>query len=67
MPLGIVSGLFLGKQAGIMALCWLATRLRLATLAVLPMVTSPDDWPAYFAAENAKWRDMIRARNIRVQ
>ena len=43
------------------------TRLRLATLAVLPMVTSPDDWPAYFAAENAKWRDMIRARNIRVQ
>ena len=43
------------------------TRLRLATLAVLPMVTSPDDWPAYFAAENAKWRDMIRARNIRIQ
>ena len=32
VPLGIVSGLFLGKQAGIMALCWLATRLRLATL-----------------------------------
>ncbi len=43
------------------------TRQRLATLAVVPRVTSPDDWPAYFAAENAKWRDMIRARNIRVQ
>ncbi len=43
------------------------TRQRLATLAVVPRVTSPDDWPAYFAAENAKWRDMVRARNIRVQ
>jgi tripartite-type tricarboxylate transporter receptor subunit TctC len=43
------------------------TRQRLATLAVIPTVTSPDDWPAYFAAENAKWRDMIRARNIRLQ
>jgi tripartite-type tricarboxylate transporter receptor subunit TctC len=26
-----------------------------------------DAWPAFFAAENAKWRDFIRARNIRVQ
>lgn len=43
------------------------TRQRLATLAVVPMVRSPDEWPAYFAAENAKWRDMIRTRNIRVQ
>jgi tripartite-type tricarboxylate transporter receptor subunit TctC len=43
------------------------TRERLATLAVIPMVTTPESWPAYFAAENAKWRDMIRARNIRVQ
>jgi len=43
------------------------TRQRLATLAVVPVVTSPDAWPAYFTAENAKWRDMIRARNIRVQ
>ncbi|WP_270937797.1 Bug family tripartite tricarboxylate transporter substrate binding protein [Falsiroseomonas oryzae] len=24
-------------------------------------------WPAFFAAENGKWRDFIRARNIRVQ
>lgn len=43
------------------------TRQRLATLAVVPVVTSPDAWPAYFTAENAKWRDMIRARSIRVQ
>ena len=32
VPLGIVGGLFLGKQIGILALCWLATRLRLASL-----------------------------------
>lgn len=32
VPLGIVTGLFLGKQIGIVALCWLATRLRLASL-----------------------------------
>ncbi|MBR0671075.1 Bug family tripartite tricarboxylate transporter substrate binding protein [Neoroseomonas soli] len=43
------------------------TRQRLATLAVVPAVGSPDEWPTYFAAENAKWRDVIRARNIRVQ
>ncbi len=33
VPLGIVAGLFLGKQVGIMAASWLAVRLRLATLA----------------------------------
>lgn len=43
------------------------TRQRLAALAVVPTVTTPESWPAYFQAENAKWRDMIRARNIRVQ
>ncbi len=32
VPLGIITGLFLGKQIGIMASCWIATRLRLATL-----------------------------------
>ncbi|MGE0554115.1 MAG: Na+/H+ antiporter NhaA [Gemmatimonadales bacterium] len=32
VPLGIVTGLFVGKQVGILALCWLAVRLRLATL-----------------------------------
>ena len=32
VPVGIVSGLFLGKQVGIMILCWLAVRLRIASL-----------------------------------
>ncbi|WP_270937461.1 Bug family tripartite tricarboxylate transporter substrate binding protein [Falsiroseomonas oryzae] len=43
------------------------TRQRLAALAVVPTVGTPEAWPEYFRAENAKWRDMIRARNIRVQ
>ncbi len=32
VPLGIVTGLFLGKQIGVLALCWIATRLRIASL-----------------------------------
>jgi len=32
VPLGIAAGLFFGKQVGVMALCWLAVRLRLAAL-----------------------------------
>ena len=32
VPLGIVAGLLLGKQIGIMATCWLAVRLGIATL-----------------------------------
>ena len=32
VPLGIVTGLFVGKQIGVVALCWLAVRLRLASL-----------------------------------
>ncbi len=43
------------------------TRERLAALAAVPSVGTPEEWPAYFAAENAKWREVIRARNIRVQ
>jgi hypothetical protein len=27
----------------------------------------PEAWNAYNSAENAKWREVIRARNIRVQ
>ena len=38
-----------------------------AALGVTPDVRPPEDWPAYFEAENAKWREVIRARNIRVQ
>lgn len=40
---------------------------RLDALTVTPDVRPIAEWPAYFAAENAKWRDFVRARNIRVQ
>lgn len=43
------------------------TRERLAALATVPETQRPEEWAAYNAAENAKWRDVIRARNIRVQ
>ena len=32
VPLGIITGLFLGKQIGVLALCWIATRLGMASL-----------------------------------
>ena len=32
IPLGIAAGLFIGKQVGIFATCWLAIKLRLASL-----------------------------------
>ncbi|MDQ7007830.1 MAG: Na+/H+ antiporter NhaA [Acidobacteriota bacterium] len=32
VPLGIMAGLFLGKQVGVLGACWLAIRLRLAAL-----------------------------------
>jgi Na+:H+ antiporter, NhaA family len=32
VPLGIVTGLFLGKQIGVLSLCWFATRIRIASL-----------------------------------
>jgi len=32
VPLGIVTGLFFGKQIGILAMCWLAVRLGVAAL-----------------------------------
>jgi tripartite-type tricarboxylate transporter receptor subunit TctC len=43
------------------------TRERLAALAVTPETQRPEEWDAYNAAENAKWREVIRARNITVQ
>ena len=39
---------------------------RLRALAITPAVRPPEAWPAYLAAESAKWREVIRARNIRV-
>jgi tripartite-type tricarboxylate transporter receptor subunit TctC len=43
------------------------TRERLAALATVPETMRPEEWNAYNAAENAKWREVIRARNIKVQ
>ncbi|MFC3003076.1 Bug family tripartite tricarboxylate transporter substrate binding protein [Falsiroseomonas tokyonensis] len=43
------------------------TRERLAALATVPETMRPEEWAAYNAAENAKWREVIRARNIKVQ
>lgn len=40
---------------------------RLDALVVTPDVRPVEEWPAYFAAESAKWGDFVRARNIRVQ
>jgi tripartite-type tricarboxylate transporter receptor subunit TctC len=40
---------------------------RLAALAVVPSVSPVEDWPAHFAAEYAKWGELIRTRNIKVE
>jgi tripartite-type tricarboxylate transporter receptor subunit TctC len=42
-------------------------RERLAVLAVTPAVGRLEDWPAHFAAENRKWREVIRTRNITLE
>jgi Na+:H+ antiporter, NhaA family len=42
LPLGIMAGLFVGKQAGIMAFSWLAVKLRLAPV---PQGTT---WPMFY-------------------
>jgi len=43
VPLGITLGLFIGKQGGVLAACWLAVRLRIA---VLPQGAT---WPMFHA------------------
>lgn len=43
------------------------TRERLQSLVVAPAVGSVDEFPAWFRAENARWQEVIRSRNIRVQ
>ena len=40
---------------------------RLDTLGLIAVGGSPRDFPAYLAAENAKWGELIRARGIRIQ
>ena len=42
-------------------------RQRLNDLAIIPGVRSPDAFTSAAAAESATWRELIRARNIRVQ
>lgn len=42
-------------------------RERLRPLGSTPTVGTVDEFPANLAAENAKWREVIRSRNIRVQ
>ena len=36
-------------------------------MAIEPVAGTPEAFPAYLAAESAKWRDVIRARDIRVE
>jgi tripartite-type tricarboxylate transporter receptor subunit TctC len=40
---------------------------RLRAMALTPEAQPMEAWPAYFRGENDKWRDFVRARNIRVQ
>jgi len=40
---------------------------RLASLAVVPEVSRLEDWPAYFEAEYARWGEVIRSRNIKLE
>ncbi|WP_458098305.1 Bug family tripartite tricarboxylate transporter substrate binding protein [Roseomonas sp. WA12] len=42
-------------------------RDRLQSLSIDPVGGSPEAFPAYLAVESAKWRDVIHARNIRVE
>jgi tripartite-type tricarboxylate transporter receptor subunit TctC len=42
-------------------------RERLQSLSIDPVGGTPEAFPAYLAAESAKWRDVIRARDIRVE
>jgi tripartite-type tricarboxylate transporter receptor subunit TctC len=42
-------------------------RERLQDLSIDPVGGTPEEFPAYLAAESAKWRDVIRARDIRVE
>ena len=55
------------NEASRVALTASEFRDRFASLAVTPTVGTPEEWPAYLAAETAKWRELVRERNIRVQ
>ena len=38
-----------------------------AILGLIVVAGSPEEFPAYLARENAKWGELIRARDIRIQ
>ena len=40
---------------------------KLTSLAITPTVQPVEAWPAYLSAEMAKWAEVVRTRNIRVQ
>ena len=41
-------------------------KARLEAAGITILAEGPEQWPGYFARENAKWGGIIRARNIRV-
>jgi tripartite-type tricarboxylate transporter receptor subunit TctC len=55
------------NQAVAAALAAPDVKERLDALAVVPDVSRVEDWPAHFAAEYAKWGEVIRSRNIKVE
>ena len=40
---------------------------RLRQNSILPTVGTPEEWPAYLAAESAKWGDVIKTRGITLE
>jgi tripartite-type tricarboxylate transporter receptor subunit TctC len=42
-------------------------REKLNVLAVAPAISALESWPAHFAAENRKWREVIQTRNITLE
>ncbi len=53
-------------EAAVAAMRSAEVRDRLAPLAIDPVGGTPEEFAAYFAAETAKWREIIRAKNISV-
>ena len=55
------------NEATAAALAAPEVREKLNVLAVSPAVGRLEDWPAHFAAENRKWRDVIQTRKISLE
>ncbi len=55
------------SEASVAAMRAAEMRERLAPLAIDPVGGTADEFATYFAAETAKWRGIIRERNITVQ